>query len=147
MFKSCLEKQKVICQQFASCKDKSDKYQKIIELGKENPSLPSEYKTEAHRVHGCQSKMYLHAELLNGYMHFEAESDALISNGLAALLLAVYDGESPEAVLKCEPQYLKDLEITASLTPGRSNGLASLFLRMRQETIRCYSESIAKSEK
>lgn len=139
-FTSCLEKQQKARKLFDSCADASSKYQKIIELGQQNPALPEEYKIEEKRVQGCQSRLYLHAELKEGLMHYRAEADALISNGLAALLITVYDQETPEVVLKCAPQYLEDLEITASLTPGRSNGLASLFLRMRQEAIRCYTE-------
>lgn len=142
MFESCLAKQAAMMELFAACETAEEKYQKIIELGRENPPLADEYKTPEHRVMGCQSQMFLHSELVDGTMRYEAEANALISNGLGVLLLRVYDGEPPEAVLKCPPKYLEDLEINSSLTPGRANGLASLYLRMQQDAIKCYSQSI-----
>jgi len=80
--------------------------------------------------------MYLSAKLENGQIIFEADSDALISRGLAVILLLVYSGETAEAILKCPPTFLDELGIAGSLTPGRANGLFSLHLKMKQEALR-----------
>ena len=111
------------------------KYEKIIELGRQLPAYPFEYKTPDRLVKGCQSAMYLHTQLVDGRIQFLAFSEALISSGLAALLLTVYNDESPEAILTCPPDFLEELGIHGSLSPGRSNGLASLFQRMKQEAL------------
>lgn len=136
MYSSCLEKQDKVKALFASCPTAADRYEKIMALGAQLKSLPQEVKTEENRVRGCQSLMYLTAKLQNGRVHFEADSDALISKGLAVLLLMVYSDETPEAILKCPPTYLEELGITNSLTPGRANGLMSLHLKMKQEALK-----------
>ncbi len=87
-------------------------------------------------VPGCQSVMYLHSRLEEGRVYFTVGSDALISAGLAALLVNVYNGESPETILKCPPDYIKELNIGASLTPGRANGLHNIHLRMKQDALK-----------
>ncbi|MFV0339450.1 MAG: SufE family protein [Parachlamydiaceae bacterium] len=121
---------------FSSCKSNEDKYKKIIELGRALPPIPEKFKTDENLVKGCQSRMYLHSVYENGVLSFEAESDALISAGLAALLVQVYSGETPETILKSPPLYLEELAISQSLTPSRSNGLYSLHLRIKQEALK-----------
>lgn len=133
LFTSCLSKQLKTKELFLGCSTPQMKYEKIIELGRTLPCFPNELKTEDRLVSGCQSQMYLHASFAEGRMHFHAYSEALISAGLAALLLAVYHDEPPEVILSCPPQFLEDLGIHGSLSPSRSNGLASLFLRMKRE--------------
>lgn len=135
VFDSCLEKQQNAKLLFSGCDTPQQKYEKIIELGRQLPVYPFEYKTPDRLVKGCQSAMYLHAQLVDGKIQFQAFSEALISSGLAALLLIVYNDESPEAVLTCPPDFLEELGIHGSLSPGRSNGLASLFQRMKQEAL------------
>ena len=136
MYESCLQKQDAVKQLFAHCNDNDSKYQKIIELGRELSSLPAEDQVDANLVRGCQSRMYLTSRLENGRVLFEAQSDSLISSGLAVLMLKVYSGETPETILKCEPRYLEELGINASLTMNRANGLASLHLRMKQDALK-----------
>lgn len=138
MFESCLEKQQQVKNLFASCTSEEKKYEKIIELGRRQLPLPSEDKTPENLVKGCQSTMYLKSKLENGRVYFVADSDALISAGLAAVLLQVYNGETPEAILKCPPTYLEELGISASLTPNRANGLYSIHLRMKQDALKLY---------
>lgn len=140
MFESCLKKQEDVKQLFKQCANDDEKYQKIIELGRMQPHLPPEAKSAENIVKGCQSTMYLSARLDHGNVIFEAESDALISSGLAALLIRVYSGEPPEAVLKCPPTFLEELGINASLTPSRVNGLYSVHLRMKQDALKLYME-------
>lgn len=133
---TCLEKQKQIQDLFNQYSDAESKYRLIIDLGKKLQPFNPSFKTPAHFVKGCQSTMYLHAELSDGVIHFTAESDALISAGLAAILIAVYSGETPEVILTCPPKYLETLGISASLTPSRANGLYSIHLKMKQEALR-----------
>lgn len=136
MYSSCLEKQNQVRALFGACLSEEDKYQKIIELGRQQPPLEAAYKTSDNIVKGCQSIMYLRSYMKDNIVLFEAESEALISSGLAAILIKVYSGETPESILKCPPSYLEDLGIQASLTPSRANGLYSIHLRMKQDALK-----------
>ena len=141
---SCLEKQRKIKLYFKECADEQARYEKIIDLGKKNSSLLKEFKVDENLVPGCQSRMYLRSYEKNGRIYFEAESDALISSGLAVLLIEVYSGEEPEVILKCPPDYLEELGISASLTPGRANGLYSIHLRMKRDALKFLMNKNAK---
>lgn len=132
----CRDKQNQIKNLFSSCTTEEAKYQKIIELGRALPPLDATYKVPENIVKGCQSTVYMRSWMEGDRLHFNAESDALISSGLAAILLNVYDNETPETVLTCPPDYLEELGISASLTPNRANGLYSIHLRMKQEALR-----------
>ncbi len=120
---------------FTNCFTPENLYQKIIALGRELPPMDLIYKTSENIVKGCQSIVYLHTEMREDKLFFSAFSDALISAGLAALLLKAYNGETPETILQNPPTFLEDLQIYTSLTPGRSNGLASMFLRMQKDAL------------
>ena len=141
-FESCLYKQSLAKKLFAACIAPEEKYQKIIELGRNLSPYPSIDKTPEHLVKGCQSTMYLRSYLKEAKIYFEAYSEALISAGLAALLLSVYQEESPEVILKCPPLFLEELGLHTALSPSRSNGLSSLFLRMKQEALKALTENI-----
>lgn len=132
---SCLNRQNLVKELFQG-RSEEEKYQKIIALGREMPPLPLAAKVPENVVKGCQSTMYLLSSFRDGKVFFEAESDALISAGLASLLIQVYSGETPETILKCPPQYLEEIGITGSLTPNRANGLYSIHLRMKQDALR-----------
>ena len=134
-FTSCIDRQQKLKLLFAGCTTPELKYEKIIALGRQLPPFPQELKLPGCLVKGCQSQMYLHSTLIDGRVRFQVFSEALISSGLAALLLAVYNDESPETVLGCPPLFLEELAIHGSLSPGRSNGLSSLFLRMKQDAV------------
>lgn len=103
--------------------------------GKKLPSFPEEYRTEKNLVPGCQSLLYLHAEQKEEGLHFYADSDALISKGLAALLVYYYSGETPETILKNKPTFLETLDIVQSLSPTRAGGVASLYVKMQKEAL------------
>lgn len=137
---SCLIKQEEIKRLFAACPSLEEKYEQIIAMGKKNPPVPADYKVPENLVAGCQSQMYLKTILENGVLRFYAESDALISSGLAAILISVYNEEPPEVVLKCPPTYLEELGVQASLTPNRSNGLYSIHLKMKQDALKYYMQ-------
>lgn len=130
------EKAQEIKNLFHSCQTPEERYLKIIELGKGLKAMPAEEKIPERIVPGCQSIVYLSAKLENGKIYFNAASEALISAGLAALLLYMYSGQEPTFVIKNPPTFLSDLGIIASLSPARSNGLASMYLRMQQEALK-----------
>jgi cysteine desulfuration protein SufE len=133
---SCLERQASLEKQFAKLLDPKSKYDFIIELGRNlKKASKSEIAKSEYLVQGCQSEVYLKSRIENGKIFFEIYSEALISSGLAALLLEIYQGESPEVLLTCPPTCLERMGIQASLTPGRSNGLASMHLKMKQEAL------------
>lgn len=133
---SFLEKQAALKNEFANCPSQEARYQKIMELGKRLPPFETNWKTPDHLVQGCQSLMYLKAQMQNNLVIFNATSDALMSAGLAALLIWVYSEETPEIILKIPPAFLEELGISGSLTPSRANGLAALYLKMRQEALK-----------
>jgi cysteine desulfuration protein SufE len=147
MFEHCLEKQRKIKEIFLACPSEEAKYEKIIALGREQNLLAPEYKVTENLVRGCQSQMYLHSYLSGNTMIFEAESDALISAGLAALLTLVYSGEIPEVILKCPPTYLDELGISSSVSPNRASGLYSVHLRMKQDALKCLVQQESKQSK
>jgi sulfur transfer protein SufE len=109
-FSSCLAKQERVKKIFTNCKTSTEIYEKIIGLGRALGHFPDAWKTSEHLVSGCQSQVYLHTELMDGKVRFAVGADALISAGLAALLLAVYNDEPPEAVLGCPPAFLEAWE-------------------------------------
>jgi cysteine desulfuration protein SufE len=136
MFESCLGKQRKVLEVFRACQSQDEKYQKIMDLGRLQHPLKPQDKIPANVVKGCQSTMYLHSYIEKGLIFFEAESEALISSGLASILIQVYNGEPPEVILKCPPRYLEELDLSASLTPSRANGLYSIHLRMKQDALK-----------
>lgn len=135
-FESCLNKQTITKNLFRACITPEQKYQKIIELGRNLPPYPSINKTLENQVSGCQSVMYLCSCLKETKLHFAVYSEALISSGLAALLLFVYQDEPPEVILKCPPLFLEEIGLQEALSPSRANGLFSLFLHMKQEALK-----------
>ncbi len=140
MFETCLAKEQKLKELFATCTTSEAKYDAIIDLGKSLSPLPEHYKTVENLVNGCQSQTYLHSFWKGDKICFNVCSDALISAGLAALLVIVYDEELPEVIFKHQPTYLEDLGISASLSPNRANGLYSIHLRMQQDVIKLLTE-------
>lgn len=133
--------------EFSGLQSNEEIYEKIIQYGKKLNGFKPEWKIEENQVKGCQSLMYLHTELKEGKLYFAAYSEALISAGLAALLIAFYNGITPEELLKTPPRFLEELRIATSLTPSRSNGLASLYLHMKKEALKCLMISTLKTNK
>lgn len=99
------------------------------------PPFDPSWKKEENLVSGCQSILYLHSELHEGKIFFYADSDALISKGLAALLIEFYNNRPPEEVLQVEPTFIEELDLPSALTPSRVNGLSSLYLKMKQQAL------------
>ncbi|GAB4316338.1 MAG: SufE family protein [Candidatus Sumerlaeia bacterium] len=118
-------------EEFAFMPSWQERFQYIIELGKNLPPLPEEFKTKQYKVDGCVSQAWLRAEMQDGRVVYQADSDAVIVRGLIALLLKVYSNHTPEEILAAPPDFLVQLGIVNHLTPNRSNGLASLVQKMR----------------
>ena len=132
-------KQKKLLDLFQEALTPELKYKKIIELSGTLPPYPSDLKLEKNIVKGCQSIVYLTAFLKKpDLVHFQISSEALISAGLAALLISVYHDESPELILHCDPHFIPKLGLQTSLTPGRSNGLIGMYIRMKQEALKLF---------
>lgn len=133
---TCSEKQEKLKKIFLLCPTPEAKYQKIIEFGRKLPVMDPSLKIPENLVRGCQSAMYLRSRQEKGLMLFEADSEALISRGLAALLVFCYSGLPPADVASANPDFLHEIGIPAILSPGRSNGLFSLLSRMRLESMK-----------
>ena len=118
-------------QQFSSLTDWELKYEKLIELGKKWTGLAEADKKEDLKVKGCQSQVWIKAELQDGRIIFTGDSDALIVRGLVALVLPIFSNETPETILKTEPTFLKDMGLDTGLSPSRSNGLFSMIKQMK----------------
>lgn len=118
--------------EFALFDDWRDKVEYIIELGKGLPPLPEALKTEAAKVRGCQSQVWLVAEPeAEGRLHLRADSDAVLVKGLISLLLCLYDRRTPQEILANPPEVLERIGLSKLLTPGRSNGLYAMVGRIR----------------
>ena len=112
--------------------DWEKKYEKIIEYGKRWPGLTDAEKLEDLKVKGCQSQVWIKAELdQDKKIVFKGDSDALIVKGLVAIVLKIYSGESPETILKTEPQFLRDIGFDSGLSPSRTNGLYSMIKQIK----------------
>lgn len=134
-------RQQEIVDEFAMFADWQEKYGYIIELGRELSPMDPALKDEAHKVKGCQSQVWLHAEVDGeGRMHLQAESDALIVQGLIAILLRVYEGQRPEDVLATDLRFMEDIGLLSHLSMNRTNGLHSMI-----KTIRAYA-AVAAAE-
>ena len=112
--------------------DWMDRYQFIIELGRKLPPYPEAWADDAHRVPGCQSRVWMEAELRDGQLFLAGASDAAIVSGLVALLLRVYSGRSPEEILATDPVFLKDLGLLEALSTNRGNGIAAMARKIRE---------------
>ncbi len=112
--------------------DWMDRYQFIIELGQKLPPFPEQWMDDAHRVPGCQSKVWMEAVREDGVVRFAGTSDAAIVSGLVALLLRVYSGRSPEEIEATDPVFLKRLGLIEALSTNRGNGIAAMARKIRE---------------
>jgi cysteine desulfuration protein SufE len=112
--------------------DWMDRYQFIIDMGKKLPPFPEAWADDAHRVPGCQSRVWMEAAPRDGKLYFAGSSDAAIVSGLVALLLRVYSGRSAEEILATDPVFLKDMGLLEALSTNRGNGIASMARKVRE---------------
>jgi cysteine desulfuration protein SufE len=125
------ERQDEIIEEFQDFDDWMDKYQLLIDLGNEQEPLPEKYKTEQNLIDGCQSRVWLQADLIDGRVHFQAESDALIVKGIVTLLIRVFDGATPQEILDADLYFIDRIGLREHLSPTRSNGLLAMVKQMR----------------
>lgn len=125
------EIQDEIIQEFADFDDWMDRYQLLIDLGSSQPKLDDKYKTEQNLIDGCQSRVWLQADMKDGLLHFQAESDALIVQGIVALLVRVLSGHTPEEILRADLYFIESIGLREHLSPTRSNGLLAMLRQMK----------------
>ncbi|HEY9018237.1 SufE family protein [Thiomicrospira sp.] len=110
-----------------------DRYKYIIDMGKQLAPMPEEYKTEANRIHGCQSQVWIQIEERDGRLYMQATSDAAIVAGLIAVLLRVYSGRTPEEIINMPLDFLSQTGLLQHLSPNRSTGLYHMIKRIQAE--------------
>jgi len=120
------EAQSAIAEEFSFFSDWSERYQYLIDLGRKLPPFPDNWKTEEHRLHGCQSMVWIVPEGNAQRLDFHAVSDSAIVSGLIYLALRVYSGRSAAEILATEPSYIADIGLSRHLSPTRSNGVAAM---------------------
>ena len=125
------ELQDEIIEEFSDFDDWMDKYQLLIDLGNELPPLDAKYKTESNLIDGCQSRVWLQADCVDGQIVFQAESDALIVKGIIALLIRVLSGHTPQEILDADLYFIEQIGLKDHLSPTRSNGLLAMVKQIR----------------
>lgn len=117
--------------EFSMFEDWMDKYNYLIELGKNLPLIDEQYKTEQFIITGCQSKVWLHAAYRDGKVYFTADSDAIITKGIVSLLIRVLSGHSPDSIIHSDLAFIDQIGLREHLSPTRSNGLSSMIKQMK----------------
>lgn len=117
--------------EFSIFDDWMERYEYMIELGKSLPMIASEFKTDDNIIKGCQSKVWLHADLENETVVFTADSDAIITKGIVAILIRVFSNQSPETILKTNTDFIDEIGLKEHLSPTRANGLVSMIKKIK----------------
>lgn len=125
------ERETELIEEFALFDDWMDKYEHIIELGKELNDFPEDAKTEENRIKGCQSQVWLTANFTDNKVFFKADSDAIITKGLVGLLIRVLSGSAPQEILDCKLDFIQQIGLHQHLSPNRSNGFANMVKQVK----------------
>ncbi|HKK67509.1 MAG TPA: SufE family protein [Bacteroidales bacterium] len=123
--------QQEIIESFSMFEDWLDKYDYLIELGNELPEISDQFKTDEYLINGCQSKVWLNAEYKDGKVYYQADSDAIIVKGIAALLVKTLNGETPDDIINTELHFIDKIGLKQNLSPTRSNGLLAMVKKMK----------------
>lgn len=129
------EIQDEIIDEFSGFDDWMDKYQLLIDLGNEQEPLDEKYKTESNLIDGCQSRVWLQCDYVNGKLNFTAESDALIVKGIVALLIRVLSGHTPKEIMDADLYFIDRIGLKDHLSPTRSNGLLAMMKQMKMYAV------------
>jgi cysteine desulfuration protein SufE len=113
-----------------------EKYEYLIDLGKDLPLIQEELKTEERLIEGCQSRVWLNADFNDGKMQFSADSEAIITKGIIGLLIRVLNDEHPETILKTDLKFISDIGLQEHLSPTRANGLNGMIKKMKMEALK-----------
>ena len=137
--------QQEVVDEFAMFSDWQDRYEHLIELGKDLPLIAPEHKTDDNLVRGCQSRVWLHAASQNGLVHFTADSDAMITKGIVALLVRVFNDRTPQEILGASTEFIDKIGLRAHLSPNRANGLSAMIDQMKRYAL-AYSSTSRQGE-
>lgn len=129
---SLAQAQQDLVDEFSLFTDWQDRYEHLIELGKDLPLIAPENKVDANLVRGCQSRVWLNAELKNDLVHFTADSDAMITKGIVALLVRVYNDRTPQEILGASTEFIDKIGLRTHLSPNRANGLSAMIDQMKR---------------
>lgn len=129
------EIQEEIIDEFSMFDDWMERYEYIIELGKSLPIIEDKFKLDENLIKGCQSKVWLYSELENDTIKFTADSDAILTKGIVALLLRVYSNQKPAAILAAETSFIDEIGLKEHLSPTRANGLVSMIKQIKMYAI------------
>lgn len=132
---SIADKEIQIIEDFSIYSDWMEKYEFIIELGKDLEPLSDEFKKPENVIKGCQSTVWLHTEIRDGLVYFYADGDAIITKGLIALLINVLSGEKPDDIINADLKFIKEIGLHEHLSPTRSNGLLAMVKQMKLEAL------------
>jgi cysteine desulfuration protein SufE len=125
------EIQEEIIDEFEMFEDWMERYEHLIELGKSLPIIDEQYKVDENIIKGCQSKVWLHSELQGDKIHYSADSDAILTKGLVALLLRVFTDQTPQDILAADTQFIDEIGLKEHLSPTRANGLVSMLKQIK----------------
>ena len=112
-----------------------DRYQYMIDLGKTLPLIDPTYKTEDHIIKGCQSKVWVHADMKDNKVEFTADSDAIITKGIIAILIRVFSNQHPTAIIEADTDFIDKIGLKEHLSPTRANGLVSMIKQLKMYAI------------
>ena len=120
-----------IVDEFSMFDNWEDRYQYMIDLGKTLPLIAPEYKTDDHIIKGCQSRVWVHADLNNDKVVFTADSDAIITKGIIAILIRVFSNQNPKAIIEANTDFIDEIGLKEHLSPTRANGLVSMIKQLK----------------
>ena len=140
---SIKEIQEEIVDEFSMFDDWMERYEYIIELGKSIPIIDQEFRTDDNIIKGCQSKVWLHAKLENNKIIFTADSDAILTKGIIALLLRVFSNHTPQEILDADTSFIDQIGLKEHLSPTRANGLVSMIKQLKLYAV-AYQSKLAQ---
>ncbi|MCL5247558.1 SufE family protein [Cellulophaga sp. 20_2_10] len=129
------EIQEEIVDEFSMFDDWMQRYEYMIDLGKSLPLIDEQYKTDDNIIKGCQSKVWVHADLEGDILSFTADSDAIITKGIIAILIRVYSGQHPKDILDADTNFIDEIGLKEHLSPTRANGLVSMIKQIKMYAI------------
>ena len=132
---SIAEKQQEVIEEFSLFEDWMQRYEHMIDLGKSLPLIAEEYKTENNIIKGCQSKVWVHAALEEDQLVFTADSDAIITKGIIAILIRVFSHQHPKAILEADTDFIDKIGLKEHLSPTRANGLVSMIKQIKMYAV------------
>lgn len=136
------EAQDEIIEEFETLGDWMEKYEHIIQMGKELPMIDERFRKDENLIRGCQSRVWLHSEYRDGKIYFTADSDALITKGLVSMVIRVLSGHAPKEIAEAELYFVDKIGLRSHLSPTRSNGLLSMLKQMKLYAVAYQAKSL-----